>query len=155
MTVSVRPMTEAEFDAWSAASVAGYAEDIATASGMPESEARAQAEQQWAEYLPEGRTTPGTWIMRVLDGESPVGSLWLGPHPRRPNLAYVYDIVIDDVAQGRGLGRAAMLAAEDVVRDAGFRGIGLNVFGFNERARRLYDSLGYSVVSTSMMKEFD
>ena len=45
-----------------------------------------------------------------------------------------------------------MLAAEDVVREAGLAEVSLNVFGFNDVARRLYDSLGYRVVSTAMTK---
>ena len=45
-----------------------------------------------------------------------------------------------------------MLAAEHLVGEAGITEIGLNVFGFNERARRLYDSLGYRVVATQMTK---
>jgi len=45
-----------------------------------------------------------------------------------------------------------MVAAEDVVRRAGLSELGLNVFGFNEAARRLYDSLGYRVVATQMTK---
>jgi ribosomal protein S18 acetylase RimI-like enzyme len=124
-------------------------------SGVSETEARTRAEQQWAEYLPQGRETPGTWLLIVLDDDRPVGSLWLGRHPNRPDMAYVYDIAIDDPEQGHGFGRAAMLAAEELTREAGLRGIGLNVFGFNDRARRLYDSLGYRVVATAMVKEFD
>lgn len=146
-------MTDAEFAEWSTASITGYAQDIAAASGMSDVDARARAERQWTEYLPQGRATPRTWTLTVLDDGRAVGSLWLGPHPDRADAAYVYDIVIDDNEQGRGLGRAAMRAAEELLRAAGFRTVGLNVFGFNERARRLYDSLGYSVVSTSMLKE--
>jgi ribosomal protein S18 acetylase RimI-like enzyme len=146
-------MTEAEFAEWSAASQAGYVDDIVRSSGMSPSDARARAEQQWIEYLPQGQQTPNTWILKVLDGERPVGALWLGPHPQRPGVAYIYDIEIDEAEQGHGFGRSAMLAAEQLMTDAGFRGIGLNVFGFNERARRLYDSLGYAVVSTTMLKD--
>jgi ribosomal protein S18 acetylase RimI-like enzyme len=45
-----------------------------------------------------------------------------------------------------------MLAVENLVTAAGRTEIGLNVFGFNEPARHLYDSLGYRVVSTLMTK---
>jgi ribosomal protein S18 acetylase RimI-like enzyme len=155
MTASARPMTEAEFAEWSAAHQSGYIDDIVESSGMSPSDARVRAEQQWREYLPDGQHTRSTWFLKVLDGERPVGSLWLGQHPNRPDVAYVYDIEIDDADQGRGFGRAAMLVAEELVREAGYTGIALNVFGFNERARRLYDSLGYGVVSTAMIKRFD
>jgi ribosomal protein S18 acetylase RimI-like enzyme len=46
-----------------------------------------------------------------------------------------------------------MLAAEELAVNDGRSEIGLNVFGFNERAQELYTSLGYRVVSTTMAKE--
>ena len=45
-----------------------------------------------------------------------------------------------------------MLAVEDFASRHGRASIGLNVFGTNIEARSLYDSLGYTVVSTSMVK---
>ena len=48
--------------------------------------------------------------------------------------------------------RAAMLAAEDVVRDAGFTRIGLQVLSWNRPAVTLYRSLGYQVDATTMSK---
>ena len=65
------------------------------------------------------------------------------------------DIEIHEPWRHRGFGRAAMVAAEQIVRDAGTGEIGLNVFGFNEPARRLYDSLGYRVVATQMTKRLE
>jgi ribosomal protein S18 acetylase RimI-like enzyme len=66
---------------------------------------------------------------------------------------FVFDIEIDAEHRGRGLGRAAMLAAERVVADAGRSVIGLNVFGPNRRARRLYESLGYRTESMQLAKD--
>ena len=45
-----------------------------------------------------------------------------------------------------------MMAVESLVKEAGETEIGLTVFGFNEPARHLYDSLGYRVVATVMTK---
>jgi ribosomal protein S18 acetylase RimI-like enzyme len=149
-------MTEAEYDAWYEREIEGYAQDIARASGRPIEAARERARHQHAEFLPDGLATPGTWIMTVrTDDDEVVGTIWLGPHPHRGDAAFVYDIEIDESRRGEGLGRAAMLAAEALVRDAGLNEIGLNVFGFNEPAQRLYSSLGYRVVSTQMSKRLD
>lgn len=155
MTVTLRAMTASEFNAWSAASIESYTEDIAAAGSVPSEDARAQAEKQWHELLPNGQHTRDSWFLKVVDGERTIGSLWIGPHRQRPDAAFIYDIVIDESEQGRGFGRQAMLAAEDLVREAGLVRIGLNVFGFNERAKRLYDSLGYAVVATVMTKALD
>ena len=92
--------------------------------------------------------------MRVLDqGGSDVGVLWIGPHPTRDGAAFVYDVEIDAAWRGQGLGRAAMQAAEALATREGIPAIGLSVFGFNDGARRLYESLGYQVVATQMLKE--
>lgn len=151
--VTVRRMTDAEFENWRGASIASFASDLATATGRDRVDTLARAEQQFAELLPAGPNTESTWLMRVLDNEgTDVGYLWVGPHPQRSGHAFVYDIEISDDHRGRGLGRAAMVAAEQLVLEAGITEIGLNVFGFNDSARRLYDSLGYRVVATQMTK---
>ncbi|WP_375491334.1 GNAT family N-acetyltransferase [uncultured Jatrophihabitans sp.] len=152
--VRLREMTDAEYDAWESEAIGYYTQDIVDATAESPQTAAVRAEQQLRELLPDGRQTPGMHLYRVLDAdETPVGILWLGPHRRRPGVAFVYDITLDEEHRGRGLGRAAMLAAEQAVRDSGTHTIGLNVFGFNDRARRLYDSLGYRVEATQMTKD--
>ncbi len=151
--VRVRPMTGTEYDRWRAAEIAGYAAEM-VGSGMLDPEAaRRRAEEQHAEFLPQGRGTEGVHLLTVLDDRGrPAGSLWVGPHPRKAGAGFVYDVVVDEDRRGEGLGRAAMLAAEAIARDEGWSELGLNVFGPNERARRLYESLGYRVVTTAMAK---
>lgn len=151
--VTLRPMTDDEFAGWREHSITSYARDRSRASGTPLEQTLERARTQLAELLPDGPRTAGTWLLTVCDPEGArVGVLWLGRDGDRPNVAFVFDIEIDQAHRGRGLGRATMIAAEGVVRAAGYTEIGLNVFGFNEGARRLYDSLGYRVVSTQMTK---
>ena len=45
-----------------------------------------------------------------------------------------------------------MLLAEDYATSHGARTLGLSVFGFNEAARRLYESLGYAMTTVKMSK---
>ena len=152
--VRLRPMTDVEFGTWRASAIESYAADVALASGVPLDLATERSQAEFEELLPDGLATQGSWVLKIVDGAdgSDVGTLWIGPHPRRPGAAYVFDIEVDAAQRGRGLGRASMLAAEHLVGEAGITEIGLNVFGFNERARRLYDSLGYRVVATQMTK---
>ena len=149
----LRPMTGDEFQAWHERALESYAEDIARATGRPIEAARERAHAQDAQLLPDGQNTANTWLMRICDdSDAAVGTLWIGPHAERSDLAFIYDIEVDPSRRGEGFGRAAMVAAEDLVRDAGIPEIGLNVFGFNEAAQRLYASLGYRVVATQMAK---
>jgi len=147
-------MTAAEYGAWIDATTVWYAEDRATATGMPRDVSREKARAQVATLLPDGHATAGVYLLVIVDdADADVGILWLGPHPDRPNTLYVWDLSIDEPFRGRGFGRAAMLAGEDLARDAGAVAIGLNVFGANTTARRLYDSLGYDVTSQQMLKK--
>jgi ribosomal protein S18 acetylase RimI-like enzyme len=151
--VTLRRMTGDEFSAWREKSILGYAEDLAQATGVGVESARERARNQFSELLPDGSASERTWLLRVLDdSDVDVGVLWIGPHPEQGGTAFVYDIEIAEQYRGRGLGTAAMTAAEGLAAQAGFAQISLNVFGFNDTARRVYDSLGYRVVSTVMSK---
>ncbi|MEP6573713.1 MAG: GNAT family N-acetyltransferase [Gemmatimonadota bacterium] len=57
--------------------------------------------------------------------------------------AHVEVLAVDESAEGRGIGRALMDAAEGWAVSRGYRRITLNVFAANERARGVYEHLGY------------
>jgi GNAT superfamily N-acetyltransferase len=152
-TVRLRPLTEQEYDAYRERSVPLYADDLVRARGMSAEAALLESASTFAKTLAEASAPERTWVLRVLTAEDEdVGWLWLGPHPHRADGVYVYDIDIDEAHQGRGLGRATMLAAEDLARAEGLRHIALNVFGWNSRAEALYRSLGYDTGWTQMSK---
>jgi len=91
--------------------------------------------------------------LSVLESDGrPVGVLWLGTTTRTPERSSTTSR-IDAAERGRGFGRAAMLASEHLALAAGDRTIGLNVFGHNEVARGLYESLGYRVTDRTVGRE--
>ncbi len=65
---------------------------------------------------------------------------------------HVVDIVVAREAEGRGVGRALLAAAERWAKEAGYPWLTLNVFAGNERARRVYEQAGYQVEWTRMLK---
>jgi ribosomal protein S18 acetylase RimI-like enzyme len=143
-----------EFDTWASDAIEAFAIDLIAATGTSRDLALAQANEQFPLLFPDGVDTADTWAMVIEDATgNRVGTIWIGPHPTNENSAFVWDIKIDEPRQGQGFGRAAMLAAEELAVNGGRSEIGLNVFGFNERARGLYTSLGYRVVSTTMAKD--
>lgn len=150
---AVRPMTVEEYEAYRQRSIDGYADQMREAGAADAGTAREESARQLAGMLPQGAETNGMRLLVVLDDEgASVGVLWLGPHPRRTGAGWVYDLEVEEARRGTGLGRRAMLAAEEIGRREGWTAIGLNVFGPNARARALYDSLGYDVVATNMLK---
>jgi len=69
----------------------------------------------------------------------------------RPH-AHVEVVALDPAAQGQGLGRRLMAEAEGWARQRGYNAITLNVFGGNERARSLYQRLGYQTETLHLRK---
>jgi len=79
--------------------------------------------------------------------------LWFGPSTDDPTMAWIYDITVDEDERGKGWGRAIMHAFEAEARARGFARAGLNVYGDNHVARRLYESLGYVETARQLHKE--
>ncbi|MEM1264082.1 MAG: N-acetyltransferase [Pseudomonadota bacterium] len=57
--------------------------------------------------------------------------------------AHLEALAVAPGTEGRGLGRALIDASEAAAKAAGAESITLHVFGTNERARRLYEHVGY------------
>ena len=155
--VSVRPMTEFEFDRWQKTIAEEFAaEQVAAGRWAAEGSVRRALESN-SELLPLGLSTPRMLILCGVrsDGE-PVGRAWVGlDHPRgAPDMAFLYDIEVVEQRRGHGLGRALLAAVEDAVIDAGVHSLELNVFGRNLPAVALYDSAGYAVSTQKMQKHF-
>jgi GNAT superfamily N-acetyltransferase len=109
---------------------------------------------EMARLLPQGGDTPGMAILTALDGDLPVGYVWLHLEPRIATTgeAWIYDIAVVEDLRGRGYGRRLLAAAEDEARRAGAKHLALNVFGANAVARSLYESSGYEVKTMQMRK---
>jgi GNAT superfamily N-acetyltransferase len=61
-------------------------------------------------------------------------------------------ITVTAEAEGRGAGAALMHAAEERTRTAGHTRLTLNVFAGNERARHVYERLGYQIETVRYVK---
>ena len=141
-TVTLRQVTEEEYARYRARSVPLYADELVRSKGFSREEAEKNSATTFPPTVADVLAEKGASISRVLtDDEQPVGWLWLAP--AGVDSLFVYDIEIDEPHRGRGLGRATMLAAEEVARAAGHRFVRLNVFGWNTGAQALYRSLGY------------
>ncbi len=147
-------MPEGRLEEWLTLALEHYVESREQA-GDSHQQARARAERSMATYFPDGHPLEGHFVYDVEADGRPVGALWIGPHPQVPDGKswWVYDIAIDEEHRRKGYGRAAMLLAEDEVRKLGGTNLGLNVFGFNSEARRLYESLGFETVSLQLRKD--
>jgi ribosomal protein S18 acetylase RimI-like enzyme len=151
--ITVRAMTDAEFDEWQDAVARAYADEQVRSGNWAPDEALALAREGNARLLPQGPATNGMVLLTGLGpaGE-PVGRIWLGlEHPRgTADCAFLYDIEVDEPYRGQGYGRALLAAAEEAARSRGLSALELNVFGGNAAAIALYESAGYLVVQQQM-----
>jgi ribosomal protein S18 acetylase RimI-like enzyme len=65
---------------------------------------------------------------------------------------HIGDIAVSRKFDGKGIGRALMAYAERFAREHRYERLQLNVFPGNERARKLYEELGYGVDVLRMVK---
>jgi ribosomal protein S18 acetylase RimI-like enzyme len=148
-------MTWDDFDAWAPRSVRDLAAGRVAAGLQETADADAFAEGLLLDLLPDGLATPlhHLWSVRCGSSDETVGHLWMRVRPlEREVEAYVLDVGIEPVVRGRGLGRATMLAAERAARDLAATVVRLTVLASNTPARRLYDSLGYTVAGLTATK---
>ncbi|HUJ78101.1 MAG TPA: GNAT family N-acetyltransferase [Thermoplasmata archaeon] len=152
--VRLDAMSDAEYDRFLAESIPAYAESNVAAGRWSAEGAEAQARAEFARLLPEGRATSGHALLTIRalpDGEA-VGRIWLWLVPGSPPGGFVYDLAIDPAHRRRGYAEAALRLAEERLRSDGANRIGLHVFANNPGAIRLYEKIGYAVVSQLMSK---
>jgi ribosomal protein S18 acetylase RimI-like enzyme len=136
---------------WLVETRTSYVEQRIEAGDSPD-EAEANASRSLEQLVPGGSPAPGQLIGRLRLGDETVGRLWVGPAGPDPERWWVWDIAIREDQRGRGLGRQAMVLAEELARSHGATTIGLNVFGQNQIARGLYASLDYREQAVQMRK---
>jgi ribosomal protein S18 acetylase RimI-like enzyme len=150
MVVELRAMTQADYDRWHGPAVTDYAQAWVDSGILTPDEAKARADKQFAELLPDGLDTEHHVFFTPFDGDEPVGVLWVHFDDSGERRAFIYDIQVSERLRRRGYGRAIIDALVDEARKRGARSIGLNVFGSNPGAKALYDRTGFEVTSTQM-----
>lgn len=153
MSVTLEPMPSERYEEWMHRAVVEHASDQVR-MGQEREAAEHDAAEDLAGYFPDGAALPGHHLLSIhADDGREVGYLWIGPwRIGSSGEWWVWDILINETERGKGLGRAALLAGERLAQAHGCVNIGLRVFDFNDRARSLYESLGYVTTSRSMSK---
>ncbi|MFD2611244.1 GNAT family N-acetyltransferase [Paenibacillus gansuensis] len=156
--VQLAPMNESQYARFRERSLRDFAADKVKIGAWSEDEVPKLAEAAFLRFLPEEADTPGAHFLAVIDENQSlhVGEIWLqiSESPAGTS-AFLYDIVIYEAFQGQGYGKQTMAALDDTARGLGARSISLHVFGFNERARHLYEKSGYIITDYHMTKELN
>lgn len=102
-----------------------------------------EAEQVWVE------PPPGHTVVATVDG-SIVGTAKMGPNrPARGSHVATASFMVDPARTGQGTGRTLGRYALDWARQNGYHSMQFNaVVETNERAVRLWESLGFMIIGT-------
>ena len=155
MTTELTPMSEESFAWYKANSSPNYARDKVASGEWEEDDALDKARELFDEMMPQGLDTPDNFLFEIVDewDDVTVGMLWFKVEERGGDReAYVCDIFVKPEHQRKGHASRAFRRLEDTVKDLGLSGIGLNVFGNNVQAHRLYERLGYEPLNIYMFK---
>ena len=146
-------MTETEFNAYLERTVPEYAAENVRAGYWSEEEALERSREAYQNLLPQGVHTENHYLFRIQEKETgeKIGVLWL-KHATPRKHGFVFDIALNENQRGKGFGKQAMLALEEVAKKMGLETIGLHVFAHNTAAMKLYAGLGYAVTSQNMVK---
>ncbi|MDQ3370308.1 MAG: GNAT family N-acetyltransferase [Myxococcota bacterium] len=149
----LRAMTSAEIAAFRIRERASYVDDMIERGGMAPDVARARAEASDAAMFPGDQPLPKHHFLIALRGTQRIGELWFGPPPQPGTCdAWIYALEVEPDVRGQGLGRWLLEAGEACARAHGVTTLGLNVFGGNTTAIRLYASRGYTVTAQQMVR---
>ncbi|KGL38611.1 GNAT family N-acetyltransferase [Listeria sp. SHR_NRA_18] len=127
----------------------GYAKDQADAGIWPRDEALFKARMTTMELLPDGVATKDHFLWEVMQGEAFVGTLWVFQEEKT---YFIYDILIFDAFQNKGLGSALLVLLEENAKERGITEISLHAFAHNKRAVHVYKKMGFEVVDITMRK---
>ncbi|MEH1012294.1 GNAT family N-acetyltransferase [Micromonospora sp. CPCC 206060] len=152
--VTLRAMRQDEYEDYRAGRDLEYVQSLAKT--MPADAAMEKARQDRARFLPRGLATEH---QRLLVAESATGQVvgfaWVGleePRSGTTDTAWLHDLKVEEPFRRSGYGRAILAAVEAVAREAGAARLGLNVFGANAPAIKLYQTCGYEVTAQQMAK---
>lgn len=155
-SVKLRPMSESEYQTWLPLQIANYADSKIKAGNWPSAGALNLAQKQTLELLPNGLNSTGHLIYSIVVGNTQVvGSVWIKlSNPATNPTAFLYNIAVAESWRGRGYGTAALKLLEERLRREGVRNLQLHVFGYNLKAQRLYQRLGFEITNINMAKHF-
>lgn len=158
--VRLRDLTADEYTAYRVHLRDGYVQEMVELGGRDRASAEVKADRESVVSLPPEGPATGQVIKAIEHQGQRIGVIWVGPAPDRgpddpapAGLAWLYDIEVEEHRRGQGWGHVLLGQAERLASELGFDRLGLNVFGGNERAIRLYQQDGYAVTSQQMAKD--
>ena len=138
--ITLRPMTEEEFQSFLHFSYESYADDLTAENPViPREAAVKEAQSELKELLPQGLHTKNHFLFSIRNAQNEqVGYLWYDL--LNPSKAFVDDLLIFPQHRRQGHAAQALHLMESQLTAPH---VTLHVFEKNHAARRLYEKCGY------------
>ena len=147
--ITLRKMTEEEFQRFKTNSIADYASDLMTGEGFDEEDAFANAREEFEGELTDGPDTEGQYVMTIEDAESgrDVGRIWFFyEEAEGGRQVWLSDFAIREEERRKGYASAALSEMERMAKAAGCVQSALFVWDHNPEGFELYRKCGYAAV---------
>ena len=149
MPVTIRTMSNNEFDQFFQWSAKNHAAELMNELRITKEHARSEAWKELNEMLPQGLDTTGNYFMTILEAETEehVGFIWtLHEEFQGRRQSFLCDFVIWEPKRRKGYATAALLLAEKKAAEAGCQESVLFVSNDNDAAKALYLKCGYRLL---------
>jgi ribosomal protein S18 acetylase RimI-like enzyme len=156
--IELRKMKSDEFLNYLKFAVDNYASEKQKGEGLNMEDALRVAKDSFANLLPLGLESKDQFLFSVIEKsvDSSIGVLWFAKKMNGDKpYGFIYDIELIPERRGKGLGKVLLNLAEEEIRKAGCKSIGLHVFGHNVTAVSLYEKSGFHTTNRMMRKDLE
>lgn len=151
--VSLKEMSNEEYQVFDKASIGSYAKDFSISNECSIEDATKFASKQFQNLLPDKINTKDHFLYSICDNESIVGWLWIAYSNKLSIKSYfIYDVFIFQEHRTKGIGSKAIKELEKKSLEFNVKKIDLHVFASNSKAYKFYQKLGFCEKSTMMSK---
>ncbi len=158
MTIVLNKMSNDEFEEFYDHFIESYADQNVDNGDWDREEALGLAKLQINALLPKGVDTESHYLFSIFNDKlnMNVGFIWVQiQETKSSKKAFLMDLEIFDVFQGKGLGEESLNSLEDYLKSSGVKSLSLHVFAKNETARNLYLKFGFKDMSFNMVKSLE
>ena len=149
--IKLEPIQQEDFERFLEREIRGYAEDHVRNGNWPAEGALERSRQEFARYLPDGIHSRDQYLYSIIDDlGTKIGLLWVQV---KDGKAFILDFVIEEAFRGKGYGKQALAAMDEILRSMNVESVGLHVFGDNVAAQNLYKKAGFQVTNIQMQKK--
>ncbi len=151
--LNLKKMTEKEYDLYYKTLADRYIKELLSSEASDEKSVKEMAEATIQRSLPNGYETKGQYLLNVFKDNENIGYVWYGDRRGKDREAFIYDLMIYEDYRRNGFGKETIKLVEKQAKENNYETISLHVFGENEIAVKLYESLNYKPFSIHMSKE--